>query len=126
MVGGVDHFERGQRQPLDDPFEQRQLRQSVAGAVDEQEWHAQGGQVGGALVSGLPGRMQRKCQEGDAQDVRERLARGGKGRHPAAHGAPAGDERQIGGPESEAARAAARTVASSFGCGSTRRRPACM
>ena len=89
-----------QRRPrpeaLDHGFEQRQLRELVVGALHEQHRDLDIGEVFGAIVGRLAGRMQRKAEKRQPVDAGERRCRLRLRGHAAAEGSAAGDQAQPG------------------------------
>src|SRR6267154_1066363 len=96
MIGALDTMQRRRwPEPVDNGFEQRQLREVVAGALQKQHRDVNIGEVSGAVAGWLAGRMQRKAQEGKAVDAGQWRRRLRLRRHPSAERFSAGNQPQI-------------------------------
>ncbi len=96
VIGAVDDDQLGRRRErANDRFEQRQIGQLVARALQEQHRHPDPRQVLGPRRGRLAGRVERKADEDDGAQAGQRLGRLGLRRHAPAHRLAAGEERQV-------------------------------
>lgn len=97
MVGGFDDVERGARAEFGaDRFEQREIGEIVARALQEEHRLGDFGEMVAPFGGGLFRRMKREAKENQAADFREQAFRGGGGRHAAAHRFAPSENREVG------------------------------
>ena len=100
VEGMIGVLEEPQRRALAEPFrqrrQQREVRQRVAGSLQEQHRDLHVEQMLGALVRRLARRMQREAEEDEAADSRQRRRGLRLRRHAAAERLAAGDQRKRG------------------------------
>ena len=97
VVGGVDEVERGAGgEGRADGAEEREVGESVAGALEEEHGLRDFRQVIGALYAGAARRVKREAEENEPFDGVESALCGGFRGHATAHGLAPGEDRQAG------------------------------
>jgi hypothetical protein len=97
VVGVVEERERGAlAEAFDHRFQQREVRELVARAAEEQHRDVHLREVRGAFGPGLARRVQREADEHEPRDARQRLGRLRLRGHSSAERPPAGEQRQPG------------------------------